>query len=421
VEEASFLSSNGNDVVNSKLLANFSKHSERLRAPDGSVSTVDVQLLRVWLRRKYINCDWQNRENDTKTDTNMSSPIKASGKYQTRATKAKIPSKRNKPAPATADLLGDIFTESVPAAPATPVDDGWNAFGGSTSNTIVQAPFETNTGQGNQVTQSQQSSFPENATNSSPPNFQPTFDQANFNQTSQPIQQQQPQTSVPASQQNNLGMASGYQQHQAQTAPSQFSDPSLPQQGNQVLTMNGNDSATFQTQNPMSPTGDSNAQNTFDAFSGLDLAPSQIVDTHTDVHKENIDEVKPDAEVKKIASEYHVGQKVVYRDSHNKMSTVEIISIHHDDTLVPFYSIRMPDSREKQTDDKHLSLSENVNREQSNLESIQGSVTSFEPNLHMNNDSREQSSSKVDEVVAMVHTLNEGQLALVEQFIRGMR
>jgi len=306
---------------------------------------------------------------------------------------------------------------------------------------------------------------------------------------------QQPHTSVPAPQQNNSGMASGYQQQQPQTAPlapqqqldptqqldsnlnyqlqqqghsampppqqpppimpddahvnnegamqseasnhqqrgfsspdiqngnAQFqnidgpaqekdlempSDPRLPQQGNLVSKMNGNDSSTFQTQNTMPPTGDPIALNTFDAFSGLGLAPSDTMGTQNDIHKEITDEIIPNVELKKIESKYHVGQKIVYRDSRNNMSTVEIMNIHHDDTLVPFYTIKMPDGREKQTDDKHLSTSENVSEGLSNVDSV-----------HMPQ-VQQQSFPKIDEIVSMLHNLNEGQLAAVQQFIIGM-
>lgn len=188
VEEATFLSSHGNDVVNTKLLANFSQCNERLRAPDGSSATVDGQLLRVWLRRKYIDYAWKSRDSVTKNDTSTPSTTSnnsGSSEHQSQPTRAKIPAKKPKPAPATVDLLGDIFAESAPV-PVAPVDDQWNAFGGSTSNTVEQKPFDTNFGQGDQLAQSQHhSNFPNN--NAGPPsNFQPTFDQSNFNPTSQP-------------------------------------------------------------------------------------------------------------------------------------------------------------------------------------------------------------------------------------------
>jgi hypothetical protein len=54
-------------------------------------------------------------------------------------------------------------------------------------------------------------------------------------------------------------------------------------------------------------------------------------------------------------AKYQVGQKLEYRDSENNISLVEVLKAHLDDSLVPFYDIKMENGREKQTDDGHLS------------------------------------------------------------------
>jgi len=97
-EEAFLLSEQGNEIVNSLYLSNFSKSSERLRAPDGSASTVDVQLLRVWIRRKYIDKAWKSRYTTKNTDgtTSMGDSNKRNkNQYEGQPTRVKIPSKKN--------------------------------------------------------------------------------------------------------------------------------------------------------------------------------------------------------------------------------------------------------------------------------------------------------------------------------------
>jgi len=144
-EEASFLSNNGNDIVNAKYLANFSSGSERLRAPDGSAGAVDVQLLRVWLRRKYIDGAWMAR----------SAPQQNGGGQQgqqnqhLQPTRAQIPPKKKSmpvqaQAPAT-DLLGGGWNSAPTPAPAPVVNDAaWDAFG--QSRTTTSAPFQADFG-----------------------------------------------------------------------------------------------------------------------------------------------------------------------------------------------------------------------------------------------------------------------------------
>ena len=60
------------------------------------------------------------------------------------------------------------------------------------------------------------------------------------------------------------------------------------------------------------------------------------------------------------------------------MSIVEIVSVDLDDSLIPFYTIKMPDGREKQTDDKHLSALENVVEGQGDAYPTQESMTNSE-------------------------------------------
>lgn len=56
-------------------------------------------------------------------------------------------------------------------------------------------------------------------------------------------------------------------------------------------------------------------------------------------------------------SKYKAGQILCYRNNGNS-SSAEIVKVHFDDALEPYYSIMLPDGTEKQTDDAHLSFPE---------------------------------------------------------------
>ena len=52
---------------------------------------------------------------------------------------------------------------------------------------------------------------------------------------------------------------------------------------------------------------------------------------------------------------HEIGKKLLYRDSKMNESVVEILKVHRDDELVPYYEIKLPCGKEKQTDNAHLS------------------------------------------------------------------
>lgn len=128
-EEAEFLTQNGNEKVNNLYLANYHPASERIKEPDGSVSTVDGHLLREWLRRKYIDRSFMGtghqRTGSATTHTN------------TGPTRVHIPPKQSvaktSVAAPTADLLGgwDTNDASPPTTTNSSTDAEWDAFGQS--------------------------------------------------------------------------------------------------------------------------------------------------------------------------------------------------------------------------------------------------------------------------------------------------
>ena len=238
-EEASFLQANGNDNVNAMYLANFSNGNENLRAPDGAAGTVDGQLLRVWLRRKYVDRAW------AANNRNAASNI--------QPTRAQIPPKKQAAAPPAPsnDLLGggDLFGAAPqPPAPAAaaPVpsygnDADWDAFGKSRANAnSFQADFGSQPQSNNNAQPSFQADFspmpsqPPPQTPAPIPSFQP-----NFPSPDPPQQQHQqasfnpnfPQPSTPTRSQPAPAFEANFQ-HQplpgaAMSAPPVSNDPPM--------------------------------------------------------------------------------------------------------------------------------------------------------------------------------------------------
>jgi len=69
--------------------------------------------------------------------------------------------------------------------------------------------------------------------------------------------------------------------------------------------------------------------------------------------------------------QYRKGTNVWYRDSTGALQRARILASHQDDSLEPYYSIRLPDGREKQTDNAHIRLSvEEFDTKDQNLVSI---------------------------------------------------
>jgi hypothetical protein len=127
-EEAEFLKQNGNEKVNKLYLANYNSASERLKEPDGSMSTVDGQLLREWLRRKYIDRSFMDKgykRTGPATHTN-------SGPTRVHIPPKQSVSKPSVVAPAE-DLLGGWDSVDAPpsATLSSNIDAEWDAFGQS--------------------------------------------------------------------------------------------------------------------------------------------------------------------------------------------------------------------------------------------------------------------------------------------------
>ena len=171
----------GNDVVNALYMAKYDPIRERMRPPENNQNE---QLLKAWIRRKYVEQAWYSPDKDAASESAVSS----SG-----ATRVVIPPKKEAEtfAPAT-----DLLDFSAPSAPAA---SSWDAFGGSPAPAPNQG-FNANFG--DQAPRSFQADFSgqHQAFSNQNTNFQASFPPqqqngfANFGgtlATQQPPQQQQ--------------------------------------------------------------------------------------------------------------------------------------------------------------------------------------------------------------------------------------
>mmetsp|Transcript_7419 Transcript_7419/g.8185 ORF Transcript_7419/g.8185 Transcript_7419/m.8185 type:complete len:723 (-) Transcript_7419:3303-5471(-) len=92
-------------------------------------------------------------------------------------------------------------------------------------------------------------------------------------------------------------------------------------------------------------TDQSGGRNAFDAFANLSLASNNVA--LGEVSRTSMDdETKP---------KYDTEEEVLYTDSSGINSIVKIVKVHLDDDLVPFFTIKFSDGREKQTNGSYLS------------------------------------------------------------------
>merc|ERR1719491_687605 len=113
---------------------------------------------------------------------------------------------------------------------------------------------------------------------------------------------------------------------------------SLAQESIPASTLNGVDlfPPTSQMENMIPPTVNSIE---IDPFDGLALQSSNNGYSKKDTHNDEAAEIIPITHMNNSPSKYSVGQKIEYKDSSNNKSIVEIMKVHLDDGLVPFYTI----------------------------------------------------------------------------------
>jgi hypothetical protein len=392
-EEVDKLKETSNDQVNAVYLARYNPAVERLEAP---TNNYDQQRLRVWIRRKYHDKAWYGMD--------------------PQPTRVQIPPKQEAKAQ---DLLGFSGAPApTPAAPASQQWDAFNGssqqqqqqqqvafpadFG--SSQTKQQQNFAAFGQQPPPPHQQQQNFAAFGQQPAQQQNFADFGQQQNFASfgQQQPSQQQQQgqflnyagQTQLPPSQpqpqavqfanfgQQQQQFANFPQSSQQQVAsqPGTYEvqqQPGMPDhqagfgtfsqhqgamqplnQGQQPTGGLGNFSqqgvgAPVQMQAPAPPVPPSVTHEAVsetigdrisDAFSNLSVTPSKPKESPAN----------PVGTKGKAETKYSSGGSAIYTSNGDK-SVVKIIKVHLDHELEPFYTIQLPDGREKQTDDAHLS------------------------------------------------------------------
>jgi hypothetical protein len=259
----------GNEAVNALYMARLDSVRERMRAPENNQNE---QLLKAWIRRKYVDQAWYTPDPNAKDAPATSST--AGG-----ATRVQVPSKTKaaEPVPEPALDLLDFSPASVPA-PAPAANNSWDAFGGSTVQPAPQmnnggfnasfggqpqpqhqGSFDANFGGQQQAkpipsqnaNSNFQASFPSPSPQQQPPQPQNGF--GNFSNTAQQQQTQQPQ-GFPANSgapQNQQPQQQPNQNFQANFGQTNFEQPQPPPPQPQQQQNFGN----FQQQPPSQPQG----------------------------------------------------------------------------------------------------------------------------------------------------------------------
>ena len=193
------------------------------------------------------------------------------------------------------------------------------------------------------------------------------------------------------------------EQHQQPTMPIQSNTTTNMEQANPTNTPNTSVMNVNQT-----------SVNAFDAFARLSMGDT------TEIKPKSEDNTATTAPTKASplcnSSRFSEGSKAVYRDSQNNISVVNIIKIHLDDDLQPFYTIQMSDGREKQTDDAHLepSSSEVGNEAEQNKVATEENVKNVDICDTVTNSDL---SPEIQKVVETLKQLTSEQMMKVEKFI----
>lgn len=317
---------------------------------------------------------------------------------------------------AAVDLFADFDSGARQPQQPPQQQQQWDAFGNSAISKPEQAPFEANFATFSPPAAAQSEAFPADFGSSQARQSQPDpFQQAApapqtqtqmadpFAQQNQPVQQQYGQFGQTQPLQANgqqyvqpqfqpfPGQQSGQNQQQPQQAaqggqqfgqfgqPSQLQQFDPPQQQgpngmmmNQSFAQPGFGSAPQQVKQPQSyganqqfpqqpnPGAIPQQQTQFGASQpnqGLQSSAS-VVSAADAISAMNFHLEKPVEEqetskvVKKARGKYNEGQKVYYKSS-SYSGEAEILKVHLDDELKPFYTIKV-NGREKQTDESHL-------------------------------------------------------------------
>lgn len=362
-EEAGRLRTTDNEKINLMWLARYNPRVERVKPPQDNSNQ---QQLKSWIRRKYVEKMWYQEAGSG--GQNGGTPQGQQARQtqqpqQPQPTMVQLPPREQQPP------QNDPFAQ----APAPTSND--NAFPADFGSSQAQQGF---------------ANFDQQPQAQGPPAQQGQQNFANFNQQQAPPQQQDPFASFPAQNQQPPNQAAPPQAQQNFAAfppnPSGQPGPPPPQQQDPFATF------PAQTQQPPNP----QTQQNFAAFPpqspGKPVAPAQTqqppAPSFADFNSPTRPEVgnpqpqqqnqsfqappsqqgpppslptmdhsanpppaaEPAKQPPKEKDGFKEGETAYYKNE----GTATILKVHYDDELEPFYTIKLPSGKEKQTTDSHL-------------------------------------------------------------------
>ncbi len=400
-EEAEQLKATDNDQINALYMARYSPSTERLRRP---MDNRDSNMVRAWIHRKYKDRAWYGGGGNEPQQQAPAQQRQQRPVVEPQPTVVQIPASNNPPPPQrktpSRQAAVDLFADFDSAKQQQPTQQQqWDAFGNNTTLNVEQPAFEANFANFPSPTSAQPEAFPADfgssqARQSQPDPFQqivPTSQvsdpfaqepvQPQYGQSSQTQQLQVPNRPLGQPQQTLQGapqfgqLSQPYMtqqitqpQHQGQNAAainqsfgqpefgnfgdaSQGANPKHAFAANQVVNqpLQPNVGPSFLQQNrPINMSQLSQGlQPSVSAASAADAISA--MDFHLEKSAQEGDNSKAE---KKDPGKYKEGQRVYYKSS-SYSGEAEIVKLHLDDELKPYYTIQV-DGKEKQTDESHL-------------------------------------------------------------------
>jgi len=142
-----------------------------------------------------------------------------------------------------------------------------------------------------------------------------------------------------------------------------------------------------------------------DAFSSLSLEPSPL--------GQSMQQPTVGGQTKQTGSKFKEGQTALYSNSQHNRISVTIMKVHYDDDLEPYYTISLPDGKEKQTDDAHLALSDD-----SPSKPVEAQGQEMQPSSHASISSMPKDMSpEIEQIVALLRTFSPEQLQQAYKFL----
>jgi Putative GTPase activating protein for Arf len=396
-EEVAFIGQQGgNERVNAVYLENYSASRERLRPP---TDNTDVHLLRTWIFRKYKDKAWYQGPDATPATANSSTLQRTAGGGTTSGRGVAGAMRQptvvaHLPPKAKVAAVMDLF-DAPPTAAAVdewdafstrrtqPAGDDFANFGGSSSNATPeeqQPPGSSDFANFDEPTSNNvpppPASHPDSfaafpslnsaAAPASQAGMNPSMNTNGMMMSSSTISSQ-PQQNYPSSNQfaafpsnaaatptadgfANFDSLSMVHAHPVASStepapPGAMNHMAPPAQMTQTPHDKFDAFNSLQMPSPMENPASDNAASAWPMNGDTTVPPTNVVSMNAASTVASKNEAK--------TAKYQSGQKVYYKSA-SYVGPAEVVKVHWDDALEPFYTIHA-EGKEKQTDDAHLS------------------------------------------------------------------